>query len=198
MQASTIRTCGAAVFAGALTWAVCYLVAPPANGVNTRIEITGGLVFQLGLFAMLLAMRGTDATGTGRWGRAVLAIEAVLLALATAWTIPHVLSPNMTDRGIMVALDAAWPLSMAWLIPLGVTVARARRWPSPARFAPLVASLWLVADLAAMAAGDTVFTIVHIAWLIGAYGWVGLALIRDVADTAGKRFSAAVEPTSAT
>jgi hypothetical protein len=198
MQASTIRICGATVLVGAVTWAVCWLVAPPANDVNTRTEIAGGLVFQLGLFAMLLAMRGTDATGTGRWGRAVLAIEAVLLALATAWTIPHVASPNMTDRGIMVALDAAWPLSMAWLIPLGVTVARARRWPSPARFAPLVASLWLVADLAAMAAGDTAFTIVHIAWLTGAYGWVGLALIREVADTAGKRFSAAAEPTSAT
>jgi hypothetical protein len=143
-------------------------------------------------------MRGTDATGSGRWGRAVLAIEAVLLALATVWSIPHVVSPNMTDRGVMVALDAAWPLSMAWLIPLGVTVARARRWPSPARFAPLVASLWLVADIAAMAVGDTAFTIVHITWLIGAYGWVGLALIRDVADTAGKPLSTAAEPTTAT
>jgi hypothetical protein len=62
----------------------------------------------------------------------------------------------------------------------------------------LVASLWLVADLAAMAVGDTAFTIVHITWLIGAYGWVGLALIRDVADTASKPISTAAQPTNAT
>jgi hypothetical protein len=199
MQASTIRICGGAVLAGAVTWAVCWLVAPSNPDVNTRIEIVGYLVFQLGLLAMLLAMYGTAATGGGRWGRAVLAVEAVLLLLTIAWTIPHVISPNMPDRGIMTVLDAMAPPSFVWLIPLGVTVVRVRRWPSPARFAPLVAGFWFPAVLAALvAAGETGFTVVNTAWLIVGFGWVGLALIRDVASTAGTPFTAAAEPTTAT
>lgn len=185
MRASTIKVRGAMVIAGAVAWAAGWVIGPPRDGTGTPIENLGALAFQLGLFAILLAMRGTNAVGAGRWGRAVLAVQTVLLSLATVWTITYAISPSTAAHDkIMITFDTAWPLSMAWLVPLAVTVIVARWWPSPARFLPLPASLWLVADLAASAAGQAVFTVVHVTCLLGAYGWLGVALIRDVAGSA--------------
>ncbi len=154
MTTSTTQNCGAAMALGSTAWAVCALIAGPIeDGANSRLELAGSFAFQLGILGLIAVLWVTHATGEGRWGRAVLSVQTVLVLLAIGWTVPHLVEPNMNDEGIIVALDAAWPLSMLWLIVVGATVARARRWPGNLRWAPLAASLWFPVTILASAAG---------------------------------------------
>lgn len=197
MRTSTTRRCGAALATGSIAWAVCALIAGPiADGANSRLELTGSFAFQLGILGLILALWATNATGEGRWGRAVLSVQTVLVLLAIGWTVPHLFEPNMNDAGIIVALDAAWPLSMLWLIVVGATVARARRWPGRMRWAPLVASLWFPVTILASAAGEWASLVVSSLWLTATYAALGVLLMRRpaigarVSSTAAGRASA--------
>ena len=177
MRTSLIRWCGAAVASGAAAWAAAGLLAGPIEqGANSRLELAGSFAFQIGALCLVAALGATGATGTGRWGRAVLAVQAVLLALAVGWTVPHLFQPNGANDGIMAALDAAWPLSMLWLMVQGATVARSHRWPGPLRWAPLVASLWFPVTIIAASAGDWPGLIVSSLWLIATYIPLGVLL----------------------
>lgn len=183
MRETSVRACGAAVMVGAITWAVTWLVAgPPEEGVNQSVEIWGSFAYQLGLVALLAAMRATDATGPSRWGRAVVTGEAVLVALAIAWTLPHLADPNYMskhDSVLLVVLDAAWPLSMLGLVAVGVAVARAGRWTGALRWLPLAASLLLPVDVVAMVLlGPELEIVVRAAWMAVTYGLLGGLLLR--------------------
>lgn len=179
MRTSTRRRCGAALATGSIAWAVCALIAGPiAEGANSRLELTGSFAFQLGILGLILALWVTNATGDGRWGRAVLSVQTVLVLLAIGWTVPHLFEPNMNDEGIIVALDAAWPLSMLWLIVVGATVARAHRWTGSMRWAPLVASLWFPVTILASAAGEWPALVASSLWLTATYGALGALLMR--------------------
>jgi len=179
MTPSSTQRCGAALAAGSIAWAVCALIAGPiADGDNSRLELAGSFAFQLGILSLIAALWITRATGPGRWGRAVLSVQLVLVLLAIGWTLPHLAEPNMNDEGIIVALDAAWPLSMLWLIVVGGTVARARRWPSRIRWLPLIASLWFPVTVLASAAGEWPALVVSSLWLIATYATLGVLLMR--------------------
>lgn len=179
MRTSMTRECGAALAAGSVAWAVCALIAGPIDdGANSRLELTGSFAFQLGILGLIAALWSTHGTGTGRWSRAVLSVQTVLVLLAVGWTVPHLFEPNMNDEGIIVALDAAWPLSMLWLIVVGATVARARRWPGSMRWAPLAASLWFPVSILASVAGEWPSLAVSSLWLIATYGALGVVLMR--------------------
>ncbi|MGH9151953.1 MAG: hypothetical protein ACRD03_06080 [Acidimicrobiales bacterium] len=183
MTTSLIRWCGAAVAAGAAAWAVAALVAGPIEeGANSRLELAGGFAFQVGVLCLVAALWSTDATGATRWGRAVLAVQAVLLVLAMGWSVPDLFEPNMTSEGIMAALDAAWPLSMLWLIVQGATVARARRWPAPLRRLPLVASLWFPVAILGLAAGEWPGLVVSSVWLVATYFPLGVLMAARAED----------------
>lgn len=197
MTTSTTQNCGAALAVGSTAWAVCALIAGPIDeGDNSRLELAGSFAFQLGILGLIAALWVTHATGTGRWGRAVLSVQTVLVLLAIGWTVPHLFEPNMNDEGIIVALDAAWPLSMLWLIVVGATVARARRWPGSMRWAPLVASLWFPVTILASAAGEWANLVVSSLWLTATYAALGVLLMRRpaigarVSSTAADRTSA--------
>lgn len=182
MRISMIHRCGAAVAAGAGAWAIFGLIAGPiTEGANSRLELAGSFAFQIGLLCLVAAAWATQATGTGRWGRAVLSVQTVLVLLAIGWTVPHLLQPNMEDKGIIVALDAAWPLSMLWLIVQGVTIARARRWKAGLRWAPLVASLWFPVTILASGTGEWPGLVVSSLWLFVSYVALGVLLMRSTA-----------------
>ncbi len=196
MRSTTTRRCGAALAAGSIAWAVCALIAGPiAEGANSRLELTGSFAFQLGILGLILALAVTSATGDGRWGHAVLNVQTVLVLLAIGWTVPHLFEPNMNDEGIIVALDAAWPLSMLWLIVVGATVARAHRWPGSMRWAPLVASLWFPVTILASAAGEWANLVVSSLWLTATYAALGVLLMRRPSIACGS--STAADRTSA-
>jgi hypothetical protein len=82
MKPSTIRACGAAVALGGVTWSTAWWLSPSNPQTNSQVEIWASAVFQLGLLALLAVMWVTAATGTGRWGRGILAAEVVAVVLA--------------------------------------------------------------------------------------------------------------------
>lgn len=175
---SLVRRCGVAVAVGAAAWAVASLAAGPIEeGANSRLELAGSFAFQVGVLGLVAALWTTDGTGPGRWGGAVLAIQTVLVLLAVGWTVPHVFEPDMASEGIMAALDAAWPLSMLWLLVQGATVARARRWSGALRWLPLAGGLWFPAAIAGLAAGEWPGLVVSNVWLVATYVPLGLLLV---------------------
>ena len=182
MSATTARICGALIAIGALVWAATRLVIGlPAEGVNHPLEIWGSFAFQLGLVAFLALAWATKATGAGR-GRLVLAVEVILLALAIGWTIPHLWEANRPHDELWIQiLDAGWPLSMLGLIPVGVAIALARRWPRAARWPPLAASLLIVVDIALAWLPREMGHVFTFVYLAVAYTLLGMVVIRDVA-----------------
>ncbi|MDP8930337.1 MAG: hypothetical protein M3O70_17665 [Actinomycetota bacterium] len=183
MSTSTVKLCGVLIVVGGLAWSAAWLITgPPPEGVNRPLEIWASGVFQIGLVALLAVLRVTDATGRSRWGRAIINIELFLLALAIGWTIPHLWQANRPHDTLWInILDAGWPLSMAWLIVVGIAVVRARRWPSPARWLPLAASLLLPVDIAFLWTGEWPSLIIRAGYLAVAYTALGWIVIRDIA-----------------
>ena len=183
MSATTARISGALIALGALIWAATRLViGVPEEGVNHPVEIWGSFAFQLGLVAFLAVAWATRATGTGRGGRVVLAVELILLVMAIGWTIPHLWQANRPHDELWIqVLDAGWPFSMLGLIAVGVAIARARRWPGAARWLPLAASLLIVVDIALAWLPIEVSHVITFVYLATAYTLLGVAVIRDVA-----------------
>lgn len=177
MNPRTIQALGALTATGGIAWGIAWIVSPSRQGANSPIEIWTSGLFQVGLFALLAVMWVTAATGTGRVPRSVLAAEIVALTLAFAWTVPYLFDVNRPTTGVLVVLDAFWPLSMAGLIVVAVLVARAKRWPVPLRYLPLMASLLIPVDIAVSWAPDAVRDAVMGAYLASAYGATGIALI---------------------
>lgn len=172
---------------GAIAWSYGWLQAGVMpEGVNDQVEIWMSGLFQLGLVALLAVMRATDATGTTRLGRFVLNAELVALALAMAWTVPFLFDANRPNTGILVVLDAFWPLSMVGLIVVGIVVAKVGRWPSPGRYLPVAASLLIPVDIALIAVGLGLEAqnIARSAYLALAYAALGVAIVRQVAPLA--------------
>ena len=189
MSATSARISGALIAIGALLWAATRLaIGVPAEGINHPIEIWGSFAFQIGLVAFLAVAWATRATGTGRGGRVVLAVEVILLAMAIGWTIPHLWQANRPHDELWIqVLDAGWPFSMLGLIAVGVAIARARRWPGPARWLPLAASLLIVVDIALAWLPIEVSHVITFVYLAVGYTLVGIAVAREVSPLLGDR-----------
>ena len=195
MSTTTARFYGALIAIGALIWAATRLViGVPAEGVNHPVEIWGSFAFQLGIVAFLAVAWATKATGTGRGGRAVLAVELVLLTMAIGWTIPHLWQANRPHDDLWIQiLDAGWPFSMLGLIAVGVAIARARRWPGAARWLPLAASLLIVVDIALVWLPVEISHVITFVYLAVAYTLLGGVVMRDVAPLLESGSSALVQ-----
>ncbi|CAN5876095.1 hypothetical protein BH23ACT12_BH23ACT12_10520 [soil metagenome] len=194
MKSTTVKACGAMIILGAIAWSYSWLQAGVMpEGVNDQVEIWMSGAFQLGLVALLAVMRATDATGKTRPGRFVVNAEIVAVALAICWTVPFLFDANRPHTTILVILDAFWPLSMVGLVVVGIFVARAGRWPSPARYLPLAASLLIPVDILLNVAGLSLEAqnVVRSAYLALAYLALGLAVIRQVSPLADQSESAA-------
>ncbi|SOC51861.1 hypothetical protein [Ornithinimicrobium cerasi] len=189
MSSTTIRTLGALVATGGVLWGLSWILSPSREGANSQVEIWASAVFQLGLLALLAVMWVTRATGTGRAARGLLAAETVAVVLALAWTVPYLVDANRPTTGLLVVLDAFWPLSMAGLIVVGIVVVVARQWPSPLRWLPLAAALLIPVDIAVAASGasDQVRDLVMGLYLAASYGALGLALVRSATALAGEQ-----------
>ena len=182
MNTRTVQWLGALVALGGALWGLSWIVSPSGNDTNSQIEIWASGVFQLGLLALLLVMWFSQATGTSRVARGLLAAEVVALILAIAWTVPYLFDANRPTTGVLVVLDAFWPLSMAGLIAIGVLVARASAWPTPLRYLPLVASMLIPVDIAVSWTPEEVRNAVMGAYLAVSYGLLGLALNRQASQ----------------
>jgi hypothetical protein len=176
MQSRLSAAAGGLLLTGTASWAVTFSLWPSDAKHNSRLEIAGGLAFQIGLVAYVALLAATRAAGD-RWGQRILASETAVLALAIAWSVGILIQPSTHESPLLLALDAAWPLSMLGLFVIALAVLRAGRFHGMNRFAPLVASLWLVADGVGFAVGAA--RPIHIAWLAVSYGWLSAVLIRE-------------------
>ena len=104
---------------------------PLVTGIASMIFMFGSLCSHIGLWRLA-------ATGKGWWGRAVLGIEMGLVFLAFLFGLFEVTGALHEDNIIWAVTDIAWPLSMVFMLVVGVTAAVVGRLPVPHRFAPLL------------------------------------------------------------
>ena len=76
--------------------------------------------------------------------------------------------------------DAAWPLSMLWMIVVGVTVVVAERLLGWQRFVPLLCPLWLpMAIILSITFGDMVGGIVGFGYAAVPWALLGYVVVRS-------------------
>ncbi len=96
------------------------------------------MVFMLGSFASHIGLWRIAATGRRWYGRAPLLIQLVLVALASLFGLIEATGLLREDNALFIAVDSSWPLSMIWMIVVGIAALVARRLPMPHRFVPLL------------------------------------------------------------
>jgi len=119
--------------------------------------ITGiaSMVFMVGWICSNIGMQRMRATGTGRWGRSVLLVQLVGLVLAFLFGLIEATGLFGEDNIAFMVTDIAWPLSMVWMLVVGVTVLVAKRLSGWKRFVPILCPLWLpIAIVGSFALGE--------------------------------------------
>ena len=123
---------------------------------NALITGIASMVFMAGWICSNTGMRSMRAGGTGKWGRAVLQIQLVGLVLAFMFGFFEATGLLGRESIIFNITDAAWPLSMLWMLVVGITVIRATRLSGWQRFVPVLCPFWLlIAIVGSIAFGDT-------------------------------------------
>ncbi len=117
------------------------------------------------------------ATGNGTWGRAVLIIQ--LVGLILAFLFGFVEATGLLDENDVVfnVLDAAWPLSMLWMLVVGITVIVARRLSGWQRFVPLLCPFWLPIALFLAAAFGEWAGLIGLAYAAVLWGLLGYIVL---------------------
>jgi hypothetical protein len=159
-----IRRLGLGLTAGTLAWCASIFAFSTVNeGTPERIGDLTGLAFQLGLFCLLTIQFRTRATGLSRPAVLMLKVEAVVLGLASLWSLLHGVFPaSLQDAVWLMVLDICWPLSMIGMMIIGIKLAVTGRWRGLLRWWPLVAESWVFVTIpATIVFGD------------GAARWVG-------------------------
>jgi hypothetical protein len=142
--AGLVRAAGATLAVGSAAWAAGILAfgLNPEPGWRATVYELSGLLFQIGLVALVAAQLRTGAIGTGRLALFFLRAEHVLLGLAMVSTLTGTFLPAHREDAWFAALDAFWPLSMLGMFAIGIRIAIAGRWTGAARWWPSVAESW--------------------------------------------------------
>ncbi|PYE55420.1 hypothetical protein [Deinococcus yavapaiensis] len=156
------------------------------NGQDDVIGNLTYLVFAIGWFCSMLALRQLHATGHGKLGSFVVTLPLVTIALAALQGPFDILHVDMNSP-LYAVTDLTWPLSMLLTFVVSVAALFARVLPMPHRLAPLACGISLPVGFAYMAfARLEDLPQAEFAWHT-AIGWflLGLALV-----TLGARRSA--------
>jgi hypothetical protein len=129
----------------AMICAPALLVEALLTGGEEKPIVIGlaSMVFMAGWICSNSVMRRMRAAGTGRWGRAVLLVQLVGLVLACLFGLFEATGLIGDKNAVFVATDLAWPLSMLWMLVVGITVVVAKRMSGWRRFVPLLCGFWL-------------------------------------------------------
>lgn len=154
---------------------------------NALITGIASMVFMAGWICANTAMRRMRATGTSKWGRAVLLIQLVGLVLAFAFGFFEATGLLGRESIMFNITDVAWPLSMLWMVVVGISVILAKRIIGWQRFVPLLCPFWLpIVLIASVVLGDTVgglvgFGVAAVLWML--LGYVVFSEDRQTAPT---------------
>ena len=123
------------------------IIGAPAMLISTFIDPDGtmpvvmgiaSMIFMLGSFASHIGLWRIAATGTRWWGRAPLAVQIILVSLAFLFGVFEATGIVGEENILFTITDIAWPLSMVWMLLVGIAALVARRLPMPHRLAPLL------------------------------------------------------------
>lgn len=108
---------------------------PGPNDVD-RLEGAWSLAFIVGAALVLAGIFAAARSPLGRKARNLLYVEAALVAAAAAWAVVLIIDPAMVEdpNPAVAVADAGWPLHQAFMLVVGIFAARAKLWPSPARY----------------------------------------------------------------
>lgn len=124
----------------------------PGGNEQPIVVGTASMVFMAGAFAGLLGLWRAAATGTGWWGRGVLGLQLLLVALAFLFGLFEATGLVAEESPLFLATDLAWPLSMLTWNLVSITAAAVGRLPGWRRFALLPMGLALPITIALGAA----------------------------------------------
>ncbi len=146
------------------------------QGQEENALITGiaSMVFMAGWICSNTVMRRIKAAGTGKWGRAMLLVQLAGLVLAFMFGLFEATGLLGRESIIFSVTDAAWPLSMLWMLVVGITVVAAKKLSGWRRFVPLLCGFWFPIGMVAMIAfgdesGYVGFGLAAIFWLALGY-----------------------------
>ncbi len=123
---------------------------------NASITGIASMVFMAGWICSNIGMWRMRATGTSKWAHTMLLIQLVGLVLAFIFGFFEATRLLGRESIIFSITDAAWPLSMLWMIVVGITAIRAKQLFGWRRFVPLLCPLWLAITIV----GDIAFDVV--------------------------------------
>ncbi len=147
---------------------------------NALITGIASMVFMGGWICSNIGMWQMRATGTGKWAHAVLLIQLVGLVLAFIFGFFEATRLLGRESIIFNITDVAWPLSMLWMIVVGITVIRAKRLSGWRRFVPLMCPFWLlIAIVGSMAFGDTVGGVLGFGYAALLWALLGYVVVRN-------------------
>jgi hypothetical protein len=96
------------------------------------------LLFVVGWMCSLAALWHFKATGSGVGGKLVLLIEAVGLVLAFGNQVYGIIGQTDESNVLFVITDIAWPLSVTFMLVIGIATIRAQVLSGWLRFTPLL------------------------------------------------------------
>ncbi len=155
------------------------LITP--DGSMHQVVGTTSFIFMFGWLCSNLAMQQMQAIGTGMWAKIVLRIQMVGVGLAMLFGFLEATQLVSEENLLFVITDLCWPLSMLFMIVVGIMAIRANRWAGWQRFVPLICALWLPASIgvgmATAGNPDLEFVNVYFGFTWTAVTWSLLALI---------------------
>jgi hypothetical protein len=104
---------------------------------------TASMLFMLGSFASHVGLWRVAATGRSWWGRGVLVLQLVLVALAFLFGLFEATGLVGEENVLFTITDIAWPVSMLTMNLVSITIAVAGKLRGWQRFTPLLCGLAL-------------------------------------------------------
>lgn len=147
-----------------------------ADSPASRVAAALGLVFVLGWMCSMLGLRLLRATGSSVLSKTVFIIQMCGLLLAASQQVQDLIYANPNNDSFFYRMaDAAWPLSVLFMLVVGILTVKAKVLKGWRKFAPLVCGLalpvlFLATGLAGMKVGGLVFGMhTTVAWMLLGY-----------------------------
>ncbi len=157
---------------------------------NAVVTGVASMVFMAGWICANAGMWRMRATGAGLLGRAVLLVQLVGLVLAFLFGLFKATGLLGGESIVFTVTDAAWPLSMLWMLVVGGAVIAAGTLEGWRRFVPVLCPFWLLVAIGGSVAFGEAGG--HIGAGYSAVTWALLGLV--VYGAGQERVVAAPEP----
>jgi hypothetical protein len=158
------------------------------NGKDNNVVVgIASLIFMIGSLCSQIALWRLGASGRGIWGRIAQGFQIVLVCLAALFGVFEATAIFGDENPLFIITDIAWPLSMLWMLVLGITIAVRGGLTGWRRFIVAICGLALPSSiiLAAVTGSDMTSTLIGIFFFgLLAVCWflLGLAIYQTAAE----------------